>query len=839
MRAFTLRQGFGLGAILALACVANVMGKTYTVQVGAGGDNFSPAYLSIEVGDKVEWVWVSSFHSSTSGTPKNPTGLWNSGVLNYGSRFTYEFNQAGTYPYYCSVHGECCTMLGTISVAASSPTPTPSPSPSPSPSASPSPSPSPSASPSPSPSASPSPTPIPRVASGPVRVALTPLATGLTAPNDLMSVGDGRLFLVEQTGKIRIIKNNALLATPFLDVSARLVALSASYDERGLLGLAFHPGFSDSSSPGFRKFYTYTSEPVAGAADFTVPKTGAFDHQSVVAEWQVSAGNPDVADPATRREVLRIDEPQSNHNGGKLAFRPGENYLYISLGDGGAANDVGDGHTPTIGNAQDLSNVLGKILRIDPLDPDLTSGSADPVSANGKYRVPASNPFIASGSAVHEIYAYGLRNPFRFSFDAPTGEFIVGDVGQNSIEEVDLVEPGKNYGWNKKEGSFLFDPSDGTVTPDPSPDPALINPTLEYSHEDGSAVIGGVVERGPSIPALSGRYVFGDFSEGSHGRLFYGELETNLIEELGIDDPTSGFDLFLKGFGRDASGELYVLADSSVGPSGTGGVVYKLAPIPASPAILNLSTRLKVETGENVLIGGFIITGSASQQVVLRGLGPSLADNGVPLAELLSDPTIELHDSTGALIASNDNWGQSADANAIAALGLAPNDALESALLAQLAPGSYTTILRGTNSGTGIGLVELYATGSSPANPVNISTRGLVQTGDDVLIGGFIIGGSDTRQVIIRAIGPSLAGMGISNPLLDPMIELHDLNGTLIDSNDNWKENEAEVEATGIPPTDDRESALVIDLSPGNYTAIVRGVNALTGVALVEAYDLN
>lgn len=672
-----------------------------------------------------------------------------------------------------------------------------------------------------------------------MRVSLVQIASGLTAPNDLTSVGDGRLFVDEQTGTIRIIKNNALLATPFLDLSARLVALSPSYDERGLLGFAFHPGFNDPSSPGFRKFYTYSSEPVAGAADFTVPDPSPFDHQSVIAEWQASAANPDIADPSTRREVLRIDEPQSNHNGGKLAFRPGENYLYISLGDGGGANDVGDGHNSKIGNGQDLTTVLGKILRIDPLDPALTSGSSDPVSANGKYRVPASNPFIASGSAVHEIYAYGLRNPFRFSFDGPSGLLIAGDVGQNNIEEVDLIEPGQNYGWNQKEGSFLFDPNDGSIMPDPSPDPSLINPILEYTHGDGSAVIGGMVERGTSIPALIGKYVFGDFSEGTHGRLFYAELDNNLIEELRVDQPANGFDLYLKGFGQDDAGEVYVLADANLGPSGTGGVVYRLAPIAAAPAILNLSTRLKVGTADNVLIGGFIITGSDSQQVVLRGLGPSLSDNGVPLDEVLSNPEIELHDSTGALIASNDNWAQSPDAKTISALGLAPTNALESALLAELAPGSYTTILSGVNGGIGIGLVELYATGSAPANPVNISTRGLVETGDDVLIGGFIVGGTQTRQIVLRAIGPSLIGQGIPNPLLDPTLELHDSNGVLIESNDDWKENQAEVEATGLAPTDDRESALVLDLNPGNYTAVVQGANSLTGVALVEAYDLN
>ena len=625
------------------------------------------------------------------------------------------------------------------------------------------------------------------------------------------------------------MKNNALLVTPFLDLSTRLVA---STGERGLLGLAFHPGYNDPASPGFRKFYTYTSEPVTGAADFTVPKNTAFDHQSVVAEWQASAGNPDVADPASRREVLRVDEPQSNHNGGKLAFRPGESYLYISLGDGGACNDVGDGHNPAIGNGQDLTTVLGKILRIDPLDPSLTSGSADPVSANGSYRVPASNPFINSGTSVHEIYAYGLRNPFRFSFDAPTGRLIVGDVGQANIEEVDFVEAGKNYGWNRKEGSFLFNKNDGSITPDPNPDPALTDPVLEYSHEDGVAIIGGFVERGSAVPALGGHYVFGDYvgPETGSGRLFYSDFVGGLTQELRIGDPERNLGILLKGFGQDDNGDVYALGDSS-----GSGIIYKIVSIPASPTIVNLSTRLSVGTGDNVLIGGFIVTGSDDEQLVLRGIGPSL-----PLAGTLPNPKLELHDSSGALIASNDDWMDGPDKDQIIALGLAPNNAAESALLAQLAPGAYTTILSDAGGATGNGLVELFATNpAAPANPANISTRGFVQTGDDVMIGGFILDGTETRRLLLRAIGPSLGAFGIDNPLLDPTLELHDENGALISSNNNWRDTqESEIAATGIPPSDDRESAIVMDLPPSSYTAIVRGANGSTGVALVEAYDV-
>ncbi len=482
--------------------------------------------------------------------------------------------------------------------------------------------------------------------------------------------------------------------------------------------------------------------------------------------------------------------------------------------------------------------MLGKILRIRPLDPALTPASLDPVSANGKYRVPAGNPFIKSTTAKHEIFAYGFRNPFRFSFDGPTDRFIVGDVGQNEVEEVDLVEVGKNYGWNRKEGSLLFDPNDGSVMPDPSPDPALIDPVLEYSHADGEAIIGGFVERGSSVPALTGSYVFGDFAGFGSGRLFYGGFTSGLIQQLRIGNDDREIGAFVKGFGADDNGDVYLLADTSSGPSGNGGTAYKIVSIPAEPALLNLSTRLKVETGENVLIGGFIITGSEEEEVVLRGIGPSLEVDGAALAGRLPDPKIELHDSSGGLISANDNWMNSPDKNEIMSLGLAPNDALESALVAHLAPGNYTAILSDAQGNTGIGLVELYALNAA-ANPANISTRGFVETGDDVMIGGFIVGGTAPRKLILRAIGPSLSGQGVANALLDPTLELHNPNGMLLQSNNDWRDTqEAAIIATGIPPNDNRESAIIATLAPGNYTAIVRGANNTAGVALVEAFDI-
>jgi hypothetical protein len=244
-----------------------------------------------------------------------------------------------------------------------------------------------------------------------------------------------------------------------------------------------------------------------------------------------------------------------------------------------------------------------------------------------------------------------------------------------------------------------------------------------------------------------------------------------------------------------------------------------------------------VLTGDNVLIGGFIVTGTDAKTVIVRGIGPSLTSQGVP--DALQDPSLELHDGSGATIALNDNWKDSQEAE-IQATGIPPSNDLESAIVATLPANNsgYTAILRGTNDTTGVGLVEVYdLSQSANSRLANISTRGFVDTGDNVMIGGFILGG-DTK-IIVRAIGPSLTSLGVASALEDPTLELHDQNGATIASNDNWKDmQQSEIEATTIPPTDDRESAIVASLSPGNYTAIVRGKSSTTGVALVEVYNI-
>lgn len=247
--------------------------------------------------------------------------------------------------------------------------------------------------------------------------------------------------------------------------------------------------------------------------------------------------------------------------------------------------------------------------------------------------------------------------------------------------------------------------------------------------------------------------------------------------------------------------------------------------------LANISTRLRVETGDNALIGGLIVVGQRDKKVLLRAIGPS-----VPLSGTLADPLLYLYNSAGQLIATNDNWQDAANQTDIAATGIAPTNALESAILVSLAPGSYTAIVRGGNAG--IGLVEAYDLDPTVDSKLgNISTRGFVQTGDNVLIGGFIVAGEDQQKVIIRAIGPSLT---LSGKLVDPTLALYDGNGALVSSNDNWRSTqESEIMVTGIPPADDAESAIVVTLTPGPYTAIVRGKNNTTGIALVEAYVLD
>ncbi len=283
----------------------------------------------------------------------------------------------------------------------------------------------------------------------------------------------------------------------------------------------------------------------------------------------------------------------------------------------------------------------------------------------------------------------------------------------------------------------------------------------------------------------------------------------------------------------DIAGGRYIYGTGPAYLSGNGG-----------PVLLNLSTRGRIDTGDKVLIGGFIIQGSEAATVILRSVGHSLVAHGIINA--ISDPTIDLHNSSGNIIKSNDDWISSPDAQTIASYHLDPPNSIESAMIATLNPGSYTVVVKGyedssTPAATGVGLFELFDLHLTSSRAGNISTRGEVLLNDEVMIGGFIVGGSAPKTVIVRAIGPSLVNSGLIGTLSDPFLELHDGQGTVISSNDDWAQSAdaALIQSEGLAPSDPKESALQATLNPGNFTAIVRGVNNATGLALVEVYDLS
>jgi hypothetical protein len=295
--------------------------------------------------------------------------------------------------------------------------------------------------------------------------------------------------------------------------------------------------------------------------------------------------------------------------------------------------------------------------------------------------------------------------------------------------------------------------------------------------------------------------------------------------------------------GTAQSGNSGVVSTSANASHTLAVGTISVSTVPPPAVALNISTRLPVSTGQGALIGGLIVQGTTPKNVIIRAIGPSL-----PLAGALQDPILELHDAAGAIVANNDNWRStqlggllnSAQNIDIQASGVAPSNDAESAIVATLDPGAYTAVVRGGNNTTGIAVVEAYDLDADPGSKLaNISTRGFVQTGDNVMIGGFILGGgTGASNVVVRGIGPSLGAFGISNPLADPMLELYNSNGTLIDSNDDWRTNQAAIIATGLQPSVDAESALLLtNPALGAYTVILRGKNSGTGVGVIEVYS--
>jgi len=377
------------------------------------------------------------------------------------------------------------------------------------------------------------------------------IASALKAPTMLTTAGDGtnRLFVADQPGKIYVIEDGLLWLTPFLDLTSKMVKVNSIYDERGLLGLAFHPDYETNG-----RFFVYYSG---------LKTAEGIDHESVIAEYSVSAEDPNLADPSSEKIILRVDQPEPNHNGGQLAFGP-DGFLYIGLGDGGGAGDQhGD-----IGNGQNISTLLGKILRID-------------VDSTTPYVVPSDNPFVGT-EGLDEIYAYGFRNPYRFSFDYATDRLYVADVGQDTWEEIDIVEKGGNYGWRILEGNH---PYDLALADDLGINLSTLEPPIyDYSHNVGRSIIGGFVYRGNESPTLKGKYVFGDWSTSftkADGKLYYLNETTPgfWVRSEFVLQPDRPLRRFILGFGQDEQGEIYLLTTRTFGSFIQSGEVWHITTI--------------------------------------------------------------------------------------------------------------------------------------------------------------------------------------------------------------------------------------------------------------------
>lgn len=404
------------------------------------------------------------------------------------------------------------------------------------------------------------------------KIKLEPVVSGVNTP--LMMVqppGDDRMFVIEQSGRVRTISNGQLNPTPFLDVRNRLITQHHDFDERGLLGIAFHPKFKENG-----KFYVAYSSHLDYQGD--LGQMLWYSHSNVVEEYTVRKDDPDSADPSSARRIMSTSWPQFNHNGHWIGFGP-DNMLYISLGDGGYANDWGIGHNVTEGNGQDLTTRLGKMLRID----------VDSRTDGKPYGVPADNPFVGNDNALPEIWAYGLRNPWRCSFDTGSKDLFCGDVQQNSFEEVSIVGKGDNLGWRKMEATHCFDYTKPDNHPASCEQAGLKMPILEYKNctaqPDGClgiSVTGGYVYQG-SVADWKGKYIFGDWSKSfatMDGQIFFGtkggdgKWSMEVAEVVGMD----GKKPYILAFAQDHAGEVYALTSITTGPNGSLDTIYKIVP---------------------------------------------------------------------------------------------------------------------------------------------------------------------------------------------------------------------------------------------------------------------
>lgn len=705
------------------------------------------------------------------------------------------------------------------------------------------------------------------VTPGNVVVALAPVFNAGAPVVGMARAPDDRLYVCTLNGKVLVHAGG--VSSVFLDLASIADVPFLSGGANGLYGLAFHPGFNDPESAGYRLCYTYHDErkfvsgtggALTGLPDFWSPEQyvpgspapttsnytlASFDHFNVVREWSVNVpldGSAPAAVAASSRVVVRLAHPNGpGHNGSGPRWGP-DGLLYLAVGDGGGSgNDYSgsttnptDGHTDTTGNAQDLTSVFGKVLRIDPIP----GGANGALSANGQYRIPDDNPFVGDGGGVvGEIYAFGLRNPWGLAFDDRSGgdgALYLGNPGQHHREEFERIVTGGNHGWGYREGSVPLIAQDNYSGEDLAGPVVLVRappdgftsilPLAEYKTRrqyapdgaaaepanltgDGTAATGGFVYRGTAIPALIGQLVAGDYSTGAtppmgsganRGRLFYldpAEAPAGVsIHELQLAAGGT-IPAALLAFGEDRAGELYALF--------ANGDVSQIVPPPGAPAIITPPAMHTVTAG-----------GAAAFAVVANGAGPfsyQWQRNGVDID------------------------------GAIAARHAIPS-------VQRFHAGTYSVVVSNSSGSTtqNIATLAVPAAPSSGAHLLNLSTRGFVGTGAAIMISGVVISSEGPKTLLVRAVGPTLASdpLNVPGALADPKLTIFS-GQTPILSNDDWGDNpdadytktvSAAVFAFGLPEGS-KDAALVVTLPPGSYTIHASSTDGVgTGVALVEVY---
>ena len=469
-------------------------------------------------------------------------------------------------------------------------------------------------------------------------IGLKRIAGGFTAPMTVADPkdGSGRLFMVDQTGYVKIFyMNGTVIDQPFLDVRDRMVNLSPTYDERGLLSIAFHPQFASNG-----RVFVYYSAPLRAGVDRNWSCT---NHLS---EFHISSTNPNQVNMSSEKVLLEVDKPYQNHNGGTLLFGPTDGYLYLPLGDGGRADDTGMGHNPTIGNAQDLTTLLGKVIRID----------VNTVSSGKQYGIPADNPFLSNASIKPEIYAYGFRNPAYATFDSGgSHRMFVAMAGQRLFESVLIIYRGGAYPWNIREGTHCFNPSNDFAVPNDTcritsyNGQPLIGPVAELGHDVGDTIVGGVVYRGTALSSLQGSYIFGTWSDESrtvgNGTLLVASPPTGLdTATLPADaasltatqnamwttrlmtvanNPNGRINAFVRGMVEDGNHEVLVMINQNGGPGltpQTSGEIWQMVPANTGGLVV-IGNGSAASTGTATAATTGAVTGTATATRTSAGPG--------------------------------------------------------------------------------------------------------------------------------------------------------------------------------------------------------------------------